>query len=59
MTTPGKAKLIADQSARDLDAGLDRVDAPADTGHQDEAHAERNPGQEHEPAGDDDQAEPR
>ncbi|MCU7730199.1 hypothetical protein ODJ79_41335 [Actinoplanes sp. KI2] len=54
MTTPGKAKLIADESSRDLDAGLDKVEAGRRAEKQDEAQAERDPGAEHEPAGPDD-----
>jgi hypothetical protein len=42
MTTPGKAKLIADETSRDLDAGLDKVHAEGERdGTTDEAHAER------------------
>jgi hypothetical protein len=53
MTTPGKAKLVADESARDLDAGLDRAAAGEHTGMKDEAQVEREPERDHDPAGDD------
>jgi hypothetical protein len=52
MTTPGKAKLIADESARDLDAGLEK-ETGKHRAERDEAQAERDPGRDHEPAGDD------